>query len=410
MANITKRTNKAGEVISYRIRVAAGYDVNGQKRKPYERTWKPSPGMTPRQIQKELDRITIEFENECLRGLASVKGGTRIVDFAEEYLQTQQSVLAPRTYEQYERFVHQEIVPQLGHMKLDSIRPAHVQQFVEYLQTPKTKADGTLSTPSPATLRRKLAILQSMLRLAVKLGLLHENPADAKRLTLPKTVQTETAIFSETEAQHMLQCLKDEPLQYQVLVWLAIVTGCRCGELCALQFSDFDLESQRVSITKSAYKVKGEEIAIKPPKDHAHRTIAVDRFVCELVRQLEDDKQRQQRTLGSAWNEGGWLFTQWDGKPMHPQTPTRWWKKFLARHEIPHRKFHALRHTSATFLLHGNVDIRAVQERLGHSSVSVTNKYLHVLSEVDRQAASVLDQMLRPNEITVTQIGQKKEG
>lgn len=56
MANITPRKNKNGEIISYRIRVARGYDSNGKKIKPYEITWKPAPNMTAKQIEKELQK------------------------------------------------------------------------------------------------------------------------------------------------------------------------------------------------------------------------------------------------------------------------------------------------------------------------------------------------------------------
>ena len=60
MPNITPRTNKNGEIVSYRIRVAAGYSASGEKIKPYEMTWKPAPGMTKKQIEKELKVILLE--------------------------------------------------------------------------------------------------------------------------------------------------------------------------------------------------------------------------------------------------------------------------------------------------------------------------------------------------------------
>lgn len=70
MPNITKRKNKAGETISYRIRVARGYDSEGNKLKPYEKTWKPQPGMTEKQMEKEVQRQALLFEEQCKTGLA----------------------------------------------------------------------------------------------------------------------------------------------------------------------------------------------------------------------------------------------------------------------------------------------------------------------------------------------------
>lgn len=400
MANITPRRNKSGEIISFRIRVSAGYNVDGTKRKPYEKTWKPSPGMSARQIERELNRQVTLFEESCRNGLTSVQASMRLCDFIPQYMETMQNVLAPRTLEAYQRICDVHIVPELGNMKLQAIKPKHVQAFVESLEQGTPKADGTLRKPSPSTIKRKLACLQSIFRLAVKLELLPSNPADAKRLTLPKITEPKTEIFSREEAAQMLQCLDEEPLQYKVLVWLALVTGCRSGELLGMQFTDFDYAAMRVTVERAAYKIKGKPTATKPPKDYATRCISVNPYAIALVKQLQDEKTKEAARLGTAWHEGGWLFTQWDGHLMHPSTPKLWWRKFLQRHGLPYRKFHSLRHSSATFLLFAGIDIRAVQGRLGHSSLDVTNRYLHVLQESDVQAAQVLDTLLSGNHIT----------
>lgn len=79
---------------------------------------------------------------------------------------------------------------------------------------------------------------------------------------------------------------------------------------------------------------------------------------------------------------------------MNPQTPTKQFSKFLERHGLRHRKFHSLRHTSATLLLYAGVNIKQVQGRLGHGDIETTNKYLYVLEEADVEAAKALDIML----------------
>ncbi|MGN1338984.1 MAG: tyrosine-type recombinase/integrase, partial [Oscillospiraceae bacterium] len=83
-----------------------------------------------------------------------------------------------------------------------------------------------------------------------------------------------------------------------------------------------------------------------------------------------------------------------NGEIMNPQTPTKQFSKFLERHGLRHRKFHSLRHTSATLLLYAGVNIKQVQGRLGHGDIETTNKYLHVLEEADVEAAKALDIML----------------
>lgn len=84
----------------------------------------------------------------------------------------------------------------------------------------------------------------------------------------------------------MLTCLEKEPLQFQVLIQLAIFTGARRGELVALKFSDVDFQQSKITIERAAVKVKGEETIIKPPKDYEVRTVTVNKSCIELIQSL----------------------------------------------------------------------------------------------------------------------------
>lgn len=399
MPNITPRKNKNGEIISYRIRVFKGYDGAGKQLKPYEMTWKPAPGMTTKQAEKEVQRQATLFEEQCRSGQIGTNKNMKLAEFCPMYLDIKKDVLAPRIWHDYSRTIDKLIIPLLGHIKLSELKPAHVQQFIQYLQGDvRQKKDGTIDENNPklsqATIRRKLTVLQSILKQAVKLDIIPTNPANAEKLTLQKVVAPKIEIFSKQEAAEMLECLEKEDLQFQVLVQLAIMTGCRCGELVGLKFSDFDYTKNKVTIERSAYKLPGEPIKTKAPKDYEIRTISINHHCIELVQLLKAEKTKQAMELGTAWSNGDWLFTQWNGEIMNPQTPTKQFSKFLANNGLKHRKFHSLRHTSATLLLYGGVNLKQVQERLGHGDISTTNKYLHCIAEADEEAANVLQDML----------------
>lgn len=406
MPNITPRKNKNGEIISYRIRVARGYDSKGTKLKPYEMTWKPAPGMTKKQIEKELNRQAVTFEEDCKNGKIGNQN-IKLADFCPMYLEIKKGALAPRTYEFYSNLIEILIVPALGHIKLSELKPAHVQQFVQMIQnqTKNNGAGNAFQKVSPSTVKRKLACLQSILKQAVKLDIIQQNPADSSRLTLPKITAPKVEIFTKQEAAEMLSCLEKEPLQFQVLVQLAIMSGARLGELIGLKFSDIDYKNNKITIERSAYKITGQPITTKPPKDNDTRTVTVNSYCIELIKLLRADKHRQAQELGTAWIEGDWLFTQWNGEIMYPQTPSKQFSDFLKKNGLRHRKFHSLRHTSATLLLYGGVNLKQVQERLGHGDISTTNKYLHYLAEADEEAADVLQNML----ITQTKTGPAEE-
>ncbi len=397
MANLQANKDKDGKIISYRIRVSDGCGVDGKQRFKTT-TWKVPHGMTDKQAAKEAEKIAIQFEDEVKNGLAGSQRNLKLADFVPMYLEVKKGSLSPRIHVEYEKTLNKVIIPTLGHIKLSELRPAHVQAFVNQLQGDvRRKKDGSLDVEntkiSPATIRRKLTVLQSVLTQAVKLGLISQNPADSKRLTLPKVTTPKIEIFSKQAAAKMLECLEDEPLQFQVLVQLAIMSGCRAGELCALKFSDFDYDTCKMTVERSAYKITGQPIAIKPPKDYEVRTITLNPHCIELVKLLQAEKRREAQRLGTYWKGGEWLFAQADGEIMHPHTPTAKFRKFLAKHNLPHKKFHALRHSSATLLLYGGANIKTVQQRLGHADIVTTNKYLHAVQEADEQAANILQDM-----------------
>ena len=386
MANLQVNKDKNGKIISYRIRVSDGCGMDGKQRFKTQ-TWKVPHGMTEKQAAKEAEKIAMQFEDEVKNGLAGSQQNLKLADFCQMYKDIKKDTLAPRTFEYYGQVIEQLIIPLLGHIKVAEIRPAHVQQFVQYLQTEKPNT-------SPSTIKKKLCVLQSIMTQAVKLDIISVNPADSKKLTLPKVTTPKVEIFSKQEAAEMLDCLEQEELQYQCLVQIAIMTGGRLGELIALKFSDIDYTANKITIERSAYKCKGQPIAVKPPKDYEVRTITVNDYCIELIRLLKVEKERDRLRLGTAWNGDEWLFTQWNGEIMNPQTPTKWFSKFLEKNKLKHRKFHSLRHTSATLLLYGGVNLQQVRERLGHADISTTNKYLHCLAEADTEAAKVLGNML----------------
>ncbi len=389
MPTITPRKNKDGDIISYTIRVYHGYDGQGKRLKPYTMTYKPAPNMTAKQIEKELQKISIEFEERCKNGMTGNADRITLEEYSKIYLEAKIKTLSPSTFEFYERAIKNKILPALGFHKVNQIKPPHIQAFINQLSgITKQKRDGTNSIEplKPASIRRYLTVVQSIFKLAVKQNIIQSSPAKAELLEIPRVVAPKIEIFTKQEAAEMLSYLELEDLQFQVFIQLAIMTGARRGELTALKFSDFDYVNNKVTIERAAVKLKGQPTQIKPPKDYEVRTLAVNPYCIDLVKLLRVQKDKQAEALGNQWNEHDWLFTQDNGEIMNPQTPTKQFSKFLARNHLKHRKLHSLRHTSATLLLYGGVNIKQVQERLGHGDITTTNKYLHYISEADEQA------------------------
>ena len=177
-----------------------------------------------------------------------------------------------------------------------------------------------------------------------------------------------------------------------------IHSGCRRGELVGLKWSDINFNTGVLTVSRSNYKLTGEkEIKSKPTKTGKSREIILPPYVLKMLRLYRTEQMKTRLLIGDKWQGDEWIFIQADGKPMYPTTPTLQFSRFLKRAGLPHRKFHALRHTSATLLLANGTNIKNVASRLGHAQLKTTNRYVHAVEEADRQAANTLETILNTN-------------
>ena len=368
MASIEKRGD------TYRIRVSCGYDTSG--RQIVKRTtWKPESNLTEKQVQKELNRFVVDFENKVMNGDFTSTIHIKLADFCAQYLEIADNILAPTTKELYVKIINNIIIPSLGHMKLKDIKPIHVQRFIQMLGGEGVRVDKKGDKLSPATVKRYLTVLKSIMTQAYKLELISQNPTSSSKLYIPEVIEPDIEIFTKEETAQMLSCLDNEPLMFQVFIHLAIVTGCRRGELTALRWENVNLNNGTILIKQSNYKLTGKETRSKTPKTkNSIRDIAIPAYLVELLKQYQVEQSEYKINLGDKWANENWLFTQVDGSVMNPHTPTRQFTKFLKKNNIPHRKLHALRHTSATILLPSGTNIKTVASRLGHTQLSTTNR------------------------------------
>ena len=390
MATITKRNN------TYKITVSCGRTSNGKQIRRYL-TYTPEQGLTERQIEKEVQRKAVLFEEQCRNGQAAADGRIKLDEYIPMYLQNAKMTLSPQVLKNYTSALNRYVIPTLGHLRLKDIKPLHIQQFINQLQeldNQRTKS-GKLS---PSTIHRYYTALQSVMHSAYRLGIIPFNPADSDRITLPKQEEQTTEIFTEQEIKQIMQRLESEPLQFKVLIHLALNTGCRRGELVGLKWSDVDFNTGVITVQRSNYKLTGEPIKSKVPKTGHTRRVTIPPHCVKLLRTYRAEQAQYRFSIGDKWQGDNWIFIQADGAPMYPSTPTMMFDKFLKRHNLKHRKFHALRHTSATLLLSNGTNIKNVASRLGHSQLKTTDRYVHAVEQADIEAANTFETMFYSSE------------
>lgn len=419
MASIRKKYDN-----TYEITVYNGYDSERKQKREYK-VIALTVGMTEKRIQQELTKAAALFEDEVRSGNYINPNSYRLSDFCKEYLEFAKNDLAPRTLEFYTKTIDQRLTPVLGNHKLTEIKPLNIQRLVSDLQKPGQRKDGKGDFLSSASVRKIFAVIASVFSRAYALELIKNNPATTNIIKLPKLEQDEVQIFDEDQSLILLEALESEPLKYQVLVHLSLTIGSRRGEVMALTWDDINLDTGIVSIRHSAYKLSGEERKIKGPKNKKSiRDISIPQYVIEMLKayrkeQLTEkmkivdlwlaDEKEAAKKADIKWTDPGWIFTQWDGHAMNPDFPSRWFPKFIRKHNkaifedktlkdeqkdklyLPQNKFHSLRHTSGTLLLYAGHNVKSVGSRLGHSQISTTNRYLHTIKTADKATAETME-------------------
>lgn len=291
--------------------------------------------------------------------------------FCVEYLRLKQLSLSPLTFENYSLTINKLIIPYFGgDVELRNITAFSVQGFVLTLS----------QRYKPVTVRRKYSVLRALLHKAAAFGLC--DGSAILGIELPKPQPACIEIFSDDSIFFLLSAIQNEPLMWRLLFSLALDTGARRGEIAALRWEDWNKEESFITISHSCYKTNGGQ-ALKKPKSGLSRVVSLSSSINILM-------MRFQRLTGRL---NGFIFS-FDGlKPVHVDTITHYFCRFLARNGIKKRRFHALRHTCATILLQNGADIKTVSARLGHSSLTVTELYVHSCRAADRRAADILDKV-----------------
>lgn len=385
MANIRKRGN------SYQIRVGVGYKPDGTQISR-SMTWSPAPGMSERQIEKELNRQAVIFEEECKS--RSAGGMVKFEIFAEEWFSEYAKPNLRNTTFNFLYHQRLRVYRAIGDTSMEKITVRQLQEFINSLS--KDGANEVNGKPlSPKTVRHVLSLVSDIFAYAVRMGIARENPC--VRVVLPKLVRKEKKIYTVEETVRLMELLRKEPVKYRAFFYLLIYSGCRRGELLGLEWRDVDFANCLISIRRtSCYTPDRGTYTDTTKTEQSKRTLKLPQEVMDILCELREFQLRQADIFGDKWVESGRLFTKENGEPQHPNTSYHWLEKFCARNGLPFYGLHSFRHLFASLLVSNGVDIVTVSGVLGHSAVSTTsNIYCHMLEDARVRASDTVASALR---------------
>lgn len=196
------------------------------------------------------------------------------------------------------------------------------------------------------------------------------------------------------EVARLLDACTDDDLRR--LVFTAVSTGLRLGELLGLQWDDIDLGRRTATIRRTAQYLGPDGVQLRTPKTpRSRRTLSLSDSTVATLREHRLAQNERRLRLGPAFHDRGFVFPGPDGRGLPAYSISEPFRRAVKRAGLAKLRFHDLRHTSATLSLLADVPAKVISDRLGHTSVAFTlDTYAHVLPDQQREAAQALDALL----------------
>lgn len=382
MPSTRKRTTKDGQEY-FEIRVSMG------RGKTYlSRRWYVPAGWSKKAIDRELAKQAAEFERQCKAGEVVSRKEKRqqeaqeaaeaamiqtVKQYGERVFMPRKTItMSENSRASFQSALNTWIYPAIGDKPMPDVSPADLSALLLDIQ-----AQGR----AHSTVIKSYTVLHTLFKMAYMADMIPRNPMDRVQRPVPRKDEireTEAQALTLEELRAVLEALEAEPLKWRALVHLLIDTGARRGECCGLKWEDVDLDAQEVTIRHNLCYTPQRGVYLDTPKSGKVRVVDIGEETKSLLEALRGQSR------------GEFVFTQENGEPMHPQSPTRYLKKLSAKCGVPDLHPHKLRHTFASIAITAGADVASVSEALGHSDKAVTLRmYTHADAESRKRAAQI---------------------
>ena len=335
--------------------VYTGYEVKNNQRKAEAAL---------RDIIHEYEKINLVYEPDIL-----------LSDFLNQWLVEVKPFIDEVTWDGYKIIVESHVRPYFEEHKVKVVDADLdcIQRYFDYKATHGRK-DGRGGL-APKTLRLHKNVLQLAFKEAMRHRLISTNPCELVRL--PKLERREYEWYNSDEIITMLDALKGEPLY--PLIKTTVMYGLRRSEVLGLQWQsvDFNVDSILIRHTVSVgTKVVEKD---KTKNNSSYRAFPLFPEIRELLLRLKDEENKNREFFGNAYIENDYIFKRPNGDTYDPSYITHRFGELLKKYDLPHIRFHDLRHSCASLLLSKGCTLKDVQDWMGHADIKMTcNIYGHL--------------------------------
>lgn len=365
----------------WEARVTVGILANGKQNR------KSIYGKTRQEVAAKMTDLLNNLQKGIITNPTEMTLGEWLDCYMPEY---KKRFVKNTTYINYTVKVENHIKPAIGQYKLKALRQEIIQKFINSL------SDKGLA---PATIEAIYKLLHNALEIAVDNGLIVRNVS--QRVKLPKVVKPKINVLTLEQQRLFIEKAKEV---YMGNVYIfALCTGMRLGELLGLKWNDIDFDNKELYVKRTLSIVKDMEnedekwhIAFGSPKTPAsERMIPLSHTALRLLLDVKEQQNKNKTLLGNAYEDNDFVFSTKLGKPLDPRNMRRTFYRICNLANIEGMHPHCLRHTFATRGAENMIDVRVMQQLLGHSSIKETaDTYTHVLGGLKKSEINKLDKVV----------------
>lgn len=365
---IKKYTTKNGET-RYLFQTYLGIDpLTGKERRTTRRGFK-----TQKEAKQAERKLLLDVEENGLPSNQS--DGFRDPTFEELaslWLENYRTTVKPSTFENVRSKVEKMTEEHFKELKLKKITVAYCQKVVIEL------------SKSYVLYNHYLSVINRIFKYAVLMDVINSNPFD--KVIKPKSRQTQRKgnFLTKEELKEFLKIAQNTTLSYFFpLVRLMSYTGLRQGEALALKWSDIDFENKKITVNKTAVRIKEKQTLQTPKTKNSKRIISIDPATLSILKSWKKDQIKIFFKNGKHFEgDENFIFTNQRAEWVHIHNFIRYFKRFIADHKLKPITPHGLRHTHASLLFSAGVEPKNISDRLGHSTVQITlDLYTHITEE-----------------------------
>ena len=358
----------------YQARITSGYDANG-KQKRQAKYFK-----TKKEAKEWLAGVKSERDKGTYIEPSKMTVGQWVDVWMVEY---KEKSLKPTTLRYYSIYIRLYIKPMLGDIKLQALRRDSVQKFVNDLSQ-KGLSRGSIGLIN--------GIVVAALNQAQINELVVRNVA--LNITYPKHEPKKARVFTPEEQERFITAAKDAYMGDMFLLILA--TGLRFGEAAALTWNDVDFKENILHVNKTQFEVESTHIGGSkqiqygtPKTKDSYRSVPLLPDAVKILNEVRDEQER----LGL---KSDLIFLNLNGVGRRHCNSRIQFRNILSSAGIENASIHTLRHTFATRGLESGIELKVMQELLGHASLKMTaDLYTHVLPEKKKDSVLKLTSAIR---------------